>query len=366
MEYRIMQGKTIFKPMRNVLSTLFVLLLLSGCGKAKSTATAVTTSVLPTATRTSAPTNTAIPTPTPTPMPTSTATPTPTPTPRPTSTAIPTHPPTPTRTAFPQLSGPYLGQEPPGMEPKIFAPGIISDPDFIEFSGTFSPDGNEYYFYRFSDSLPPTLLFSQVIDGKWTAPEEFTLSAGYRAFEPYITFDNKRLYFAWDHPVPSGHPSEIPAYFFVERTQDGWSEPKYAGQGMFISSSRDGQLYTTDMSSRNVDGKTYLAKITVTDGVFTDYERLSITPPWGNPAHPCIALDGSYILFDVGSGDHLFISFKKTDGTWGEPIDLKDHGFHPMAGGAYISPDGKYLFFSLTRDIWWVDISVIENLRPSD
>jgi predicted small lipoprotein YifL len=323
-----MNGKNWF----NILSAMFVMLVLAGCGNTGPTEIAVSTSVSTTAAQTSAPAGT------------------------------PTH----TPPVFPQISGPYLGQEPPGMEPQIFAPGIISDPDFNEYSGAFSPDGNEYYFYRFSEDSPARLLVSKVVDGKWTKPEELTFSAGYGAFEPFVTFDNSRLYFNWDHPVPSGQPRGLPAYFFVERTQAGWSEPEYAGQGMFISSSRDGQLYTTDMSSRNVDGKTYLAKITVTDGVFTAYERLPIEIPWGNPAHPCIALDGSYILFDIVSGSHLYVSFKNTDGTWGEPIELANHGFEPMAGGAYISPDGKYLFFALHKDIWWVDISVIEDLRPSN
>lgn len=36
-----------------------------------------------------------------------------------------------------------------------------------------------------------------------------------------------------------------------------------------------------------------------------------------------------------------------------------------MAGGAYISPDGKYLFFALRDDMWWVDAGVIEELRPT-
>jgi hypothetical protein len=269
-------------------------------------------------------------------------------------------------TATPKLGGPYLGQEPPGTEPRIFAPGIVSSPDFIEYSGAFSPDGSEYYFYRFSDNSQSRLLFSKVVDGQWTEPEELTFSAGYGAFEPYVTFDNQRLYFNWDQPVPAGHPRALPVYFFVERTQNGWSEPKYAGHGMFISSKRDGQLYTTDLSSRNIDGKTYLAKITTVDGVFTKYERLDIETPWGNPAHPCIAPDGSYILFDVDSGNYFFVSFRNTDGTWGEAIDLTEHGFDPMAGGAYISPDGKHLFFSLRGDIWWVDISLIENLRPAE
>jgi hypothetical protein len=49
---------------------------------------------------------------------------------------------------FPKLKGPYLGQKPPGMTPEIFAPGIVSSPEFIDFKGAFSPDGREYYFYR--------------------------------------------------------------------------------------------------------------------------------------------------------------------------------------------------------------------------
>ena len=261
-------------------------------------------------------------------------------------------------------SGPYFGQEPPGMEPELFAPEIISSPDFSEYSGAFSPDGDEYYFYRYSPTSESVLLFSKVVDGKWSVPEQLAVTSEYVAFEPYVSMDNQRLYFAWGYPVSEGQP-QFP-YFFVERKENGWSEPIYAGQGMFLSSTQDGQLYTTDMSSRNADGKTYLAKISVTDGVFTDYERLLIETPWGNPAHPCIAPDGSYILYDVESGNHLFVSFRKVDGTWGEPIDLTEHGFDPMAGGAYISPDGKYLFFSFNKDIWWVDIKVIEDLRPSE
>jgi hypothetical protein len=280
----------------------------------------------------------------------------------PNSTPLPTESPMPTTVL--QLSGPYLGQEPPGMEPEMFAPGIVSDPDFSEYSGSFSPDGSEYYFYRFSQTSESVLLFSKIVDGKWSVPEQLPVTAGYAAFEPYVTLDNQKLYFAWGYPVSPGQPPY--PYFFVERTANGWSEPTFAGQGMFLSSSQDGQIYTTDMSSRNADRKTYLAKITVTDGVFSAYERLPIKASWGNPAHPCIAPDGSYILFDVGSGNHLFISFRKADGTWGEPLDLTNHGFDPGAGGAYISPDGKYLFFSLNKDIWWVDIKVIENLRPPE
>ena len=101
------------------------------------------------------------------------------------------------------------------------------------------------------------------------------------------------------------------------------------------------------MSSFKHDGKTYLVKITVDDGTCSSYERLPIHSSWGNPAYPCIASDGSYILIDVSDEDniHLFVSFKNSDGSWGDPIDLTKYDLPPMADGAYISPDGKYLFF---------------------
>jgi len=269
---------------------------------------------------------------------------------------------TPTTTA--QLSGPYLGQEPPGMTPEVFAPGIVSDPSQFEYSGTFSPDGSEYYFNRMSANSQNALLFTRIVDGAWTTPEQLALTAGYTAGEPHLTLDNKRLYFMWRHPVPEGKPG-WPVYYVVDRTADGWSEPYYAGQGMFLSSSRDGQVYTTDMSSSETEGMTYLARVTVANGVFVSYERLTIPNTSGNYSHPCIAPDGSYLLFDV-DGSYLFVSFRKADGSWGDAIDLTKHGFDPVAGGACVSPDGNYLFFAQKDDIWWVDSRVVEELRPKE
>ena len=263
--------------------------------------------------------------------------------------------------------GAYLGQEPPGMQAEIFAPGIVSDTRFMEWCGTFSPDGTEYYFYRYFGDSPSKIFATMLVDGRWTPPEPCAFTGESSAAEPHLTFDNQTLYFNWKVAVAGGEPGyqAEAEYYFVERTADGWSEPLQAGQGMFMSSTRDGQIYTTDMSSR-ATGKTYLAKVERDDGVFEAYERLSIEPHYGSQAHPGIAPDGSYILFDVDGGSHLFVSFKQVDGTWGEAIDLTKHGFDPLAGGASVSPDGKYLFFALRDDIWWVDIKVIESLRPAD
>lgn len=266
----------------------------------------------------------------------------------------------PQESIVPHVAGLYLGQEPPGETPMLFASGIVSLPGHTEYSGTFASNGQEYYFYRFSDSMQATIHVSKVVAEEWTAPEPVDFSAGYAAFEPHITFDNASLYFTWDKG------SELPGIWVTTRELESWSEPQYAGQGMFVSSDSMGNIYVTDMSSVTIDGKTYLAKVTLRDGLFDDYQRLDIAAHYGNQAHPCISLDGDYIIFDVDSGHYMYVCFKRQDGTWGEAIDLTNHGFDPMAGGATISPDGKYIFFCLNKDIWWVDARIIEELHPEN
>jgi hypothetical protein len=202
---------------------------------------------------------------------------------------------------FPELTGPYLGQKPPGTTPEIFALGIVSLPEFTEYSGTFSPDGREYYFYRFSDSMLATIYCSKVIAEEWTSPAPVGFSAGYAAYEPHLTFDNQSLYFAWNKGPG------LPGIWVTKRDSLSWSAPKYAGQGMFVSSDLMGSIYLTDMSSLNINGKTSLAKVTVTNDIFTNYQRLNISAHYGSQAHSCIAPDGSYLIFDVQSGNYMYI-----------------------------------------------------------
>lgn len=47
---------------------------------------------------------------------------------------------------FPSLTGPYLGQKPPGLTPEVFAPGIITTNLHDDGSPIFSPDGREVHF----------------------------------------------------------------------------------------------------------------------------------------------------------------------------------------------------------------------------
>ena len=265
---------------------------------------------------------------------------------------------------FPKLTGPYLGQTLPGMTPEVFAPGIVSTEEFIDFKGAFSPDGQEYYFYRHAlPKIIPILFFTKIENGKWTEPAPLPVAQGARTFHPCVSPDNQWLFFTWMFDQDRNQPS---GYYASKRTGDGWSAPQYAGQGMYLTSDHSGRFYTTE-SVWGDQPKHYLASMTFNQGRFSRPERLTIQPHYENQTHPCIALDGSYIIFDINSENgSLFVSFKDKNGNWGEGIDLTKHGFKPDTSGAYISPDGKYLFFSVDGDIWWVDIRVIEKLRPEE
>ena len=92
-------------------------------------------------------------------------------------------------------------------------------------------------------------------------------------------------------------------------------------------------------------------------------------------AHPFIAPDESYLIWDserdngYGKSD-LYISFRQQDGSWGTAINMGAKiNTDGTENGAYVSPDGKYLFFNSpisknNSGIYWVDAQIIETLRP--
>ena len=270
----------------------------------------------------------------------------------------------PLESVFPKLVGPYLGQKPPGMTPAIFAPGIVSSAQFVDFKGSFSPDGQEYYFYRHAlPEIPPVLLFTRIENGAWTKPVPLPIAQGVRTFHPCVSPDNQWLFFFWQFQPEQNRPS---GFYASVRTGTGWSAPRYAGPGMYLTCDRSGHFYTTE-SHWGDQPKHYLAEVAFRGGRFTDYKRLTIHPHYENQTHPCIAPDGSYIIYDINvENGSLFVSFKDKNGNWGEGIDLTKHGFKADIRGAYISPDEKYLFFGYADDIWWIDIQIIEKLRSNE
>ncbi|WP_337658553.1 hypothetical protein [Sphingorhabdus sp. Alg231-15] len=268
----------------------------------------------------------------------------------------------------PELTGPYLGQEPPGLTPIPFASGLVTTNAF-EDGGVFSHDMNEFYFVRErpQDRELETIVFTQE-KGLWTK----TVRAGEDAepFYRYFAPDGKTMHFGKQ---------------YKERTSDGWSDTKSLGPDfediniMSLSASSQG-TYVIDERRDGDDGLLRYSRLV--DGVREAPEPFGSAINSGTRnSHPFIAPDESYIMWDgikdSGFGNvDLYISFRQPDGSWGRAINMGAAiNTDAYEAGPKVTPDGKYLFFVRVVgttddnpysdiDIFWVDAQIIENLRP--
>jgi uncharacterized protein (TIGR02145 family) len=281
--------------------------------------------------------------------------------------------------AFPDLKGPYMGQPPPGDEPELFLPGIVSGHYDAHCTIVFSPDGKEACW---TEMYPPRekgygtggVMTMKMVNNRWTYPVKSEKMKG----EPFFSPDGKRLYFLSIDPLPGDQKGGKENIWYMNRTANGWSEPVPVDQIVNsmkmhwqISLDKRGNLYFADWNRiyyAEKSGKTFKKPV-------------DISQLYNNPTLkgfcPFISPEGDYLIFSSkkiagGRNTDLYISFKKKDGTWTDRIHLGDEinaSLHDI--GAFVSPDGKYLFFtSVGKDrpwgIYWVDAGFIERLRSKN
>ncbi|CAM3955951.1 hypothetical protein [Pseudoalteromonas byunsanensis] len=69
---------------------------------------------------------------------------------------------------FPALETRYMGLEPPGLTPKLFAPGIVSTKQYLETEVVFLSDMTQLSFTRNGRELKtPQWIVMQHKEGKW-------------------------------------------------------------------------------------------------------------------------------------------------------------------------------------------------------
>ena len=96
----------------------------------------------------------------------------------------------------------YLGQEPPGLTPEVFVPGLISTKDNIEFAGTFSPDFREFFFTRRKKGTIDNRIYHVKFENnKLTKPELAPFAYDCFEFEPHISPNGRLLYYGTKRPI---------------------------------------------------------------------------------------------------------------------------------------------------------------------
>jgi len=150
------------------------------------------------------------------------------------------------------LSGPYLGQKPPGTVPEVFAPDILSSDKHPHGHLTFSADGKAIYWSAYQEGSSGQTIFFSLFDGvQLSRPVKapFAADSGYGG--PDISSDGTRLFFSMEQhsAVSSRKPFAI---YYVEKKDDGWSKPRLIKSSLDtvmtkgqISVAHNGNIYIT-------------------------------------------------------------------------------------------------------------------------
>ena len=302
---------------------------------------------------------------------------------------------------FSFLKGSYLGQKPPGLKAEMFAPGIISTELHDDAPPVFSSDGKEVYFrivYKQENTFYSTIFWMRQTDGEWSYPEVAPFSGKYLDGSVTIFPDGKKMIYCTNKGENTSDSYNIDIWQ-LKRQGSAWINPEKLktinspGADFNTCLLNNNVLYwTVEQKMNDPQPKTYCSKIV--DSTYSEKEEVSLFPDFTNrvPMLYTFSPDGNYMILTMYRTDFsidLCVSFKQSDDTWGDPINLGANvNSRYMEKGAGISPDGKYLFFVSNRphenknpqkrwnspvfnngqksfggDIYWVDTEVIEVLR---
>ena len=272
----------------------------------------------------------------------------------------------------------YLNQNTPSLTPVIFSPETISKHDQHEFGSVFSEDGTEF-FYGVDVNGKAEIRYTKLKDSIWINPEVIISHDTYSYNDPFLSPDEDRLYYISDMPLEGNKNKKDYDIWYSVKKGNGWSKPINAGKNIntnkneyYISFTSNGTMYFASNKNAERENKRnfdiYFSN--EVDGKFKNSIQLGDSINTKNyEADVFIAPDESYLIFcaikkeGFGQGD-LYISFKNKDGIWsksknmGESINSEHHELCP-----FVTKDGKYLFFTSNKDIYWVSSDIIHQYQ---
>ena len=282
---------------------------------------------------------------------------------------------------FPILKGPYLCQKPPGNTPEIFSPRLHSSL-IVDSYYTFSQNGNLLLF-KGSYSSKKAVYFLEQKKGIWSSPQIVIPLSKYEDRHFFLSPDEKSIFFTSKRPLKAGGKEAIgPGIWVIERTIQGWSEPKPLGYPVkpnfcefYSTVTRNNTVYLARSAFDETVCNIYYSKLV--NGKYSEVEDLGEiinSDSWD--ADPFIAPDESYIIYcsyrPGGYGRYdLYVSYQLKNSSWTEPknlgnlINSKGNEICPL-----VTSDDKYFFYVSSRTgeshDYWVNTQFIEELKPNE
>jgi hypothetical protein len=281
---------------------------------------------------------------------------------------------------------PYFGQALAGETPVPFAAEKLAALSPWVEATAFSPDGTLFFAaVGAADWSTSKLYLSTYVNGTWTPLVEPPFLADFAvSTEAVFLADGKTLTF-------TGKKGTEPEHLWsVSYAKGTWGTPVALPAPI-----NDGA--NTWRGSYMTDGTFYFGseRLDPVNGIMGIYKGVKdASQNWtvelvGAPittevyeCDPCIAPDGRFIIFASyrdGLTSDLYVSFRKTDGGWGDAINLgpdfnmtrNSVGNGVQEYGAHLSPDGKYLFYTRHTtngtlkgaQIMWVAVSAVDKLK---
>lgn len=274
---------------------------------------------------------------------------------------------------FWNASDAYLGQTLPTDTPKVFAAALLADSGIVLGRVGFSKDGKNFYYgyaRHWFDSKGSGIKQIIYEGTKWSKPKVIVEDLAI----PTLSIDETKLFF-------NDNNSRI---WQSEKVNNVWATPtlildkKYGlynfqptNSGTYYVGSNANQGSKNDYSSYDFCTLTITGKDTVIKSLGKPLNTSGFDGDF------FVAPDESYMIISAKETKdydcELYISFRKKDNSWMTPESLgsliNDGVAHRF--GQYVSPDGKYLFYTKGTNesdthIYWVRFDgLLQKLKRS-
>lgn len=249
-----------------------------------------------------------------------------------------------------------LGENLPGQFSIPFKPELTSD-GMIMHGGSFSP-GLKTYLYTVSDAQYARfdVLTIERVGNQWSEPENAFFNSEFSEHGAKFSPDGKTLYFSSTRPTGIAGIPDTWHIWKSERQNGGWSEPEFIDipnlRDKLVSHpsiTRSGTLYFHVSNLDYSEMTLYVSQWS--DGKFGEARKLNITEN-SLACTPFVSADGQTLIYAaIGNQLDLMISHKTAEGEWGKPVSPDKSINTNGQGNPYLTPDGKYLFYTTGTEV---------------